>query len=120
MDEAEFDCYVEELCRPYYAEDVGRRGIPRGVYFRMLLVGYFEGIASQGGIAWRCSDSLSLREFLGSAAVQTSPDHSSLAKIRDRLPLEVHVAVFQRILGIAAENKLLKGKTVAVDATKPE
>ena len=118
--EADFDCFVEELCRPYYAEGVGRRGVPPGVYFRMLLVGYFEGISSQRGIAWRCSDSLSLREFLGLAATENSPDHSSLTKIRDRLALEVHVAVFRLVLQIAAEKKLLKGKTVAVDATTLE
>src|SRR5687767_15116413 len=62
--EARFDRFIEELCQPYYS-DWGRPSIPPGVYFRMLMVGYFEGIDSQRGIAWRCSDSLSLREFLG-------------------------------------------------------
>lgn len=118
--EAEFDRFVEDLCQPHYAEGVGRPGLPPGVYFRMLLVGYFEGIASQRGIAWRCSDSLSLREFLGLAPIESAPDHSSLTKIRDRLPLEVHVEVFRLVLQIAAEKKLLKGKTVAVDATTLE
>ena len=65
LGEAGFDPWVEYLCRPYYAETQGRPGIPPGTYFRMLLIGYFEGIGSQRGIAWRCSDSLSLREFLG-------------------------------------------------------
>ena len=118
--EAAFDRFAEALCTPYYARDVGRRGIPPGVYFRMLLVGYFEGIASQRGIAWRCSDSLSLREFLGLAATEDSPDHSSLTKIRERLPLEIHAAVFQFVLQLAAQKKLLQGKTVAVDATTLE
>jgi IS5 family transposase len=86
----------------------------------MLLVGYFEGIGSQRGIAWRCSDSLSLREFMGLAATQDSPDHSSLTRVRERLPLDVHTTVFQFVLKIAAEKKLLKGKTVAVDATTLE
>ena len=63
--EADFDEFAEALCEPYYAERLGRPSIPPGVYFRMLLVGYFEGIGSQRGIAWRCGDSLSLREFLG-------------------------------------------------------
>ena len=118
--EADFDRFVEELCREFYADAVGRPGIPPGVYFRMLLVGYFEGIGSQRGIAWRCSDSLSLREFLGLSATEESADHSSLTRVRERLPLEVHAAVFQFVLNIAAQKKLLKGKAVAVDATTLE
>lgn len=118
--EAEFDSFVEGLCQPHYADAVGRPGIPPGVYFRMLLVGYFEGIGSQRGIAWRCSDSLSLREFLGLAATESSPDHSSLTRVRERLPLDVHEAVFRFVLQIAAAKKLLSGKTVAVDSTTLE
>jgi transposase len=118
--EADFDSFVEDLCREHYADAVGRPGIPPGVYFRMLLVGYFEGIGSQRGIAWRCSDSLSLREFLGLAATESSPDHSSLTRVRERLPLSVHEAVFRCVLKIAAQKKLLSGKTVAVDSTTLE
>jgi transposase len=118
--EAGFDPWVEKLCEPHYAAGRGRPGIPPGTYFRMLLVGYFEGLSSQRGIAWRCSDSLSLREFLGIPLGEDSPDHSSLSVIRNRLPLEVHVAVFQWILGLASTKKLLKGKSVGVDATTLE
>jgi transposase len=118
--EADFDTFVEALCREHYADEVGRPGIPPGVYFRMLLVGYFEGIGSQRGIAWRCSDSLSLREFLGLGATESSPDHSSLTRVRERLPLEVHEAMFRFVLQIAAAKKLLSGKTVAVDSTTLE
>lgn len=118
--EVGFDRFVEEMCTPYYADNVGRPGIAPGVYFRMLLVGYFEGLGSQRGIAWRCSDSLSLREFLGLAPHQPSPDHSSLTVIRQRLPLEVHEQVFVKVLTIARERKLLRGKTVAVDSTTLE
>ena len=98
---AGFDRFAEELCAPCYAERLGRPSIPPGVYFRMLLVGYFEGIGSQRGIAWRCADSLALREFLGLALTERSPDHSSLTRIRQRLPLEVHLKVFQKVLEIA-------------------
>jgi IS5 family transposase len=115
-----FDAWVEKLCEPYYADGQGRPGIPPGVYFRMLLVGYFEGIASQRGIAWRCSDSLSLREFLGIPLAEDSPDHSSLSVIRNRLPFEVHAEVMVWVLRLAQEKKLLKGKTVAVDSTTLE
>lgn len=118
--EVSFDAWVEALCEPYYAEGRGRPSVPPGVYFRMLLVGYFEGIGSQRGIAWRCSDSLSLREFLGILLCEESPDHSSLSYIRNRLPLDVHQQVFVKILAIAQEKKLLKGKTVAVDSTTLE
>lgn len=118
--EAGFDAWVEQLCAPFYADGKGRQGIPPGTYFRMLMVGYFEGIGSQRGIAWRCSDSLSIRDFLGIPLNQESPDHSSLTVIRERLPLDVHFQVFAWILKLAHDRKLLRGKTVAVDSTTLE
>lgn len=120
--EAEFDRFVERLCAPHYQASgtPGRPSIPPGVYFRMLLVGYFEGIGSQRGIAWRCNDSLSLREFLGVPLTEDAPDHSSLTRIRDRLPLEIHTAAFRFVLKLADEKGLLKGKTVGVDSTTLE
>ena len=118
--EADFDRTVEQICEPYYHAHLGRPSIPPGVYFRMLLVGYYEGIGSQRGIAWRCADSLSLREFLGIPLTEETPDHSSLTRVRDRLPLEVHTAVFQWVLTLAVEKRLVPGKTVAVDATTLE
>ena len=118
--EAGFDPFVETLCEPYYHDTHGRPGIPPGVYFRMLLVGYFEGIGSQRGIAWRCADSLSLRAFLGIPLNEDTPDHSSLTRVRDRLPLEIHTAVFQFVLQVAETKGLLKGKTIAVDSTTLE
>lgn len=118
--EAGFDPWVENLCRPFYAESQGRPGIPPGTYFRMLLIGYFEGIGSQRGIAWRCSDSLSLRDFLGIPLTEDSPDHSSLSVIRDRLPIEVHREMFTWVLRLLEEKKLVKGKTVGVDSTTLE
>jgi transposase len=118
--EAGFDAYVEELCRPYYAEGRGRPSIPPGMYFRMLLAGYFEGIGTQRGIAWRCSDSLSLRAFLGLGATQAAPDHSSLTVIRQRLPWEVYMQVFLFVLALAQVKGLLDGKSLGVDATTLE
>jgi len=120
LGEAKFDEFVETLCKPHYHDTMGRPGIPPGTYFRMLLVGYFEGIGSQRGIAWRCADSLSLREFLSVGLTENSPDHSSLTRVRDRLPLSVHEQVFQFVLQVADSQGLLKGKTVAVDATTLE
>ena len=119
LSEAGFDQFVEDLCRPFYAKG-GRPSIPPSVYFRMLLIGYFEGIGSQRGIAWRCGDSLSLRAFLGIPLSDQTPDHSSLTRVRDRLPLEVHQSVFQFVLQVAEAQGLLKGKTVGVDSTTLE
>jgi len=118
--EAGFDHHIETLCHSYYAADVGRESIPPGVYFRMLFVGYFEALDSQRGIAWRCADSLSLRAFLGIPWNEATPDHSSLTTIRQRLPLDVHERAFLFVLQVAQEKKLLRGKTVAVDATTLE
>src|SRR5271167_188817 len=115
--EAGFDEWLEKLCAPYYATEMGRKSIPPGVYFRMILVGYFEGISSQRGIDWRCCDSRSLAQFLGVPVHEETPDHSSLSRIHGRLPLEVHEAVFVFVLKLAAEHQLLAGKTVAVDST---
>jgi transposase len=115
-----FDAWLEELCASYYHATQGRPSIPPGVYFRMVLVGYFEGISSQRGIAWRCCDSRSLAEFLGYGPTEETPDHSSLSRVAQRLPREVHDAVFRRVLGIAVAKGLVKGKTVAVDSTTLE
>ncbi len=117
--EAGFDRFVESICEMYYNEG-GRPSIPPGTYFRMLLVGYFEDLSSQRGIAWRCSDSLSLRKFLSIPLTDDTPDHSSLTRISKRLPASVNEQVFEFVLKIAAEKKLLKGTTVAVDSTTLE
>lgn len=120
LDEAEFDRQVEELCRPFYDDGQGRPSIPPGVYFRMLMVGYFEGLGAQRAIAWKCADSLSIRSFLGLALSEDAPEHSSLTRIRKRLPLAVHMQAFTIILELARYKGLLRGKTLAVDATTLE
>jgi transposase len=122
LEEAGFDRWLEKRCAQYYAQEEkrGQPSIPPGIYFRMLLVGYFEGIESQRGIAWRCGDSLSLREFLGIAIGFKAPDHSTLTNTRKRLPEEVFDEVFQFVLKIAVAKKLVSGKTVGVDSTMLE
>jgi transposase len=115
-----FDPFVEGLCQRFYHEEIGRPSIPPGVYFRMLLLGYFEGIDSERGIAWRCGDSLSFRGFLGIPLNKGTPDHSSLSKIRGRIDLETHEEVFTWVLKLLAEKRLVKGKTLGVDATTLE
>jgi len=117
LDAAGFESFVEDLCRPYYAEGFGRPGVPPGVYFRMLFFGYFEGLASQRAIAWRCADGRSAQAFLGLPPHQATPDHSSLTKIRQRLPDSVHEQVFVFVLKLAEDKGLIPGKTVGVDST---
>lgn len=120
--EAGFDAWLERRCAEFYEQEQprGRPSLPPGVYFRMLLVGYFECLTSQRGIAWRCADSLSLRRFLGIPLDQETPDHSTLTNTRKRLPPEVFAEVFQFVLRLAEEKDLLSGKTVGVDSTTLE
>ena len=117
--DAAFDRYAEALCAPYYeaAHVPGRKSVAPGIYFRMHLVGFFEGIESERGLEWRFADSLSLRQFLGLSLTQRVPDHSTLSRTRQRLPLEVHQAVFALILGIVETKGLLKGRVLGVDST---
>jgi len=120
LGEQGFDAFVEVLCQKFYHDDLGRPSIPPGVYFRMLLIGYFEGIDSERGIAWRCDDSRTLREFLGCSMTEQTPDHSSLSRIRQRMDLETNEEVFTWVLKMLAEVGLLKGKTLGIDATTLE
>jgi len=118
--EAGFDGFAEGRCAPYYASKRGRPSLPPGRYFRMHLVGYFEGIDSERGLEWRCSDSLSLREFLRLGLRDPVPDHSWLSKTRARLPLEVHEAVFAWVLERLAEHGLIRGERIGIDASTME
>jgi transposase len=118
--EAGFDAFVEQLCKPYYAPVMGAPSLPPGRYFRMHLVGYFEGIDSERGLEWRCADSLSLRDFLGLELRDRVPDHSWLSRTRARLPLEVHEQVFAWVLEQLAARGLVKGERVGVDASTME
>src|SRR5213596_1763786 len=115
-----FDGFVETACQPYYAPKMGALSVPPGRYFRMHMVGYFEGLASERGIAWRCSDSMSLRDFLRLENREKVPDHSWLSKTRGRLPHEVHERVFGWVLKLVAEQGLVRGKRIGVDASTLE
>ena len=120
LDEKKFDEYVEALCADFYAGEVGRPGLAPGIYFRLLMVGYFEGIDSERGIAWRASDSLSIRSFVRIALDESVPDHSTISRTRRLMDVETHQAVFQWVLQVLAEKQLLKGTTIGVDATTLE
>jgi len=118
--EHDFDKFVEGLCQPFYAEVFGRPSLEPGRYFRMLFLGYFEGIDSERGIAWRTSDSFSLRAFVGYAPHEATADHSTVSRTRRRIDLETHEQVFQWALQVVAEAGLLRAKTLGVDATTLE
>jgi transposase len=118
--EAGFDRFAEAQCAPYYATRRGRPSLPPGRYFRLHLIGYFEGIDSERGLEWRCADSLSLREFLRLGTTEPVPDHSWLSKTRSRLPLEVHEAVFRWVLQRLAEHGLIQGERIGIDASTME
>src|SRR5216683_3113675 len=120
LDDKKFDEYVETICEEFYAGEVGRPGLAPGIYFRLLMVGYFEGIDSERGIAWRTSDSLSIRSFVRIALDESVPDHSTISRTRRLMDVETHQAVFQWVLQVLAEKKLLKGTTIGVDATTLE
>ena len=109
--------FVEAQCAPFYAATVGRPSLLPGTYFRLLLIGYFEGIDSERGIAWRTADSLALRGFLGLGLDEATPEHSTISRARRLIDLETHRAVFTWILQVLATADLVKGKTIGIDAT---
>jgi transposase len=120
LDAHAFDEFVEAQCAPFYAETVGRPSLTPGTYFRLLLIGYFEGIDSERGIAWRTADSLALRGFLGLGLDEVPPEHSTISRTRRLIDVETHRAVFTWILQVLATADLIKGKTIGIDATTLE
>jgi len=115
-----FDDFVEAQCAGFYAETMGRPSLPPGIYFRLLLIGYFEGIESERGIAWRAADSFAVRDFLGVGLEDAPPDHSTISRTRRLIDLETHRAVFTWVLQYLSTAGLVKGKTVGIDATTLE
>src|SRR6266516_2173918 len=115
-----FDRFAERLCERFYADGVGRPILPPGLYFRLLLLAYFEGVDSERGIAWRAADSLAIRSFLGLGLGEAAPDHSTISRTRRLIDVETHREVFTWVQAILARKGLLKGKTVGVDATTLE
>ena len=120
LEEAGFDAFVEERCRKFYAPAMGRPSLAPGTYFRLLLIGYFEGLDSERGMAWRAADSLGLRRFLRIGLEEAPPDHSTISRTRRLIDVETHREVFTWVLGVLARKGLLQGKTLGVDATTLE
>ena len=120
LDEHGFDEFAEQRCKKFYAAHMGRPSLTPGSYFRCLLIGYFEGIDSERGIAWRLADSISLRRFLAIELDESTPDHSTISRTRRLIDVETHRQVFTWVLQLLAQQGLLKGATMAVDATTLE
>ena len=120
LDDAGFDAFVEAQCAPFYADDIGRPGLAPGRYFRLLLLGYFEGLDSERAIAWRAADSLSIRQFLDLELHEAPPDHSTLSRTRRLIDVETHQAVFTWVLHQLADAHLVHGRTMGIDATTLE
>src|SRR5713226_429737 len=120
LDRHDFDLFVEGQCAGFYASTIGRPSLTPGTYFRLLLIGYFEGIDAERGIAWRTADSLGLRQFLGFGLDERTPDHSTISRTRRLIDVDTHRKVFFWALGLLADRELVKGKTVAIDATTLE
>ncbi len=120
LDDAGFDAFVEAQCAPFYAETLGRPSLAPGRYFRLLLIGYFEGLDSERAIAWRAADSFALRRFLGLELPEAPPDHSTISRTRRLIDLDRHAAVFTWILQRLADAGLVKGHTIGIDATTLE
>src|SRR5258708_7386898 len=120
LEERKFDEFAEKECAKFYAENIGRPSLAPGIYFRLLLVGYFEGLDSERGIAWRVADSLGLRRFLGIGIDEPTPDHSTISRTRRLIDVETHHKVFFWILEVLREQGLLKGETLGIDATTLE
>jgi transposase len=120
LDREGFDRFVEQRCAQFYAPQFGRPSLTPGIYFRSLLIGYFEGIGAERGIAWRLADSLALRRFVGIALDESTPDHSTISRTRRLIDVETHEAVFAWVLEVLARRGLIVGKRVAIDATTLE
>jgi len=120
LEDEGFDAFVEEKCARFYADKVGRPGLTPDIYFRSLMIGYFEGIEAERGIAWRLKDSLRLGRFLSIALDEDTPDHSTISRTRRLIDVERHRQVFFWVLDLLADQGLLQGKRIGLDATTLE
>jgi transposase len=120
LEAEKFDEFVEGRCAKFYAAKYGRPSLTPGIYFRSLLLGYFEGIDSERGIAWQLADSLGMRRFVGIGLDEDTPDHTTISRTRRLIDVETHSEVFGWVLGVLADRGLVKGKRIAIDATTLE
>src|SRR5271156_5657130 len=120
LDNAAFDTFCESNCGEFYHEKLGRPSLAPGLYFRIMMIGFFEGLDSERGIAWRLADSLTLRQFLSIALDEKTPDHVTISRTRRLIDGETHQNIFSWVLERLAQAGLIKGKTIGVDSTTLE
>ena len=120
LDQSAFDRFCEQCCARFYHEKLGRPSLSPGLYFRTMLIGFFEGLDSERGIAWRLADSLTLRQFLAIGLDERTPDHVTISRTRRLIDAATHQRIFSWVLERLAENGLVKGKTIGVDSTTLE
>src|SRR5437016_2788497 len=120
LDDAKFDPFCEISCANFYHHKLGRPSLPPGQYFRIMMIGFFEGLDSERGIAWRLADSLTLRQFLSIALDEKTPDHVTISRTRRLIDGETHQKIFGWVLERLAQDGLIKGKTIGVDSTTLE
>ena len=120
LEKSGFDRFCEKSCAGFYHAKLGRPSLPPGLYFRIMMVGFFEGIDSERGIAWRVADSLTLRQFLSIGLDETTPDHVTISRTRRLISAETHQRIFTWVLERLAQGGLIRGKTIGVDSTTLE
>ena len=120
LDNAAFDTFCESNCTEFYHEKLGRPSLAPGLYFRIMMIGFFEGLDSERGIAWRLADSLTLRQFLSIGLDEKTPDHVTISRTRRLIDAETHQRIFTWVLERLAQAGLIKGKTIGVDSTTLE
>jgi transposase len=120
LDKSQFDRFCEQSCTRFYHQKLGRPSLPPGLYFRIMIIGFFEGLDSERGIAWRLADSLTLRQFLATGLDERTPDHVTISRTRRLIDAATHQLIFSWVLERLAENGLIKGKTIGVDSTTLE
>ena len=120
LDKAGFDRFCETKCAEFYHEKLGRPSLAPGLYFRIMMIGFFEGLDSERGIAWRLADSLTLRQFLSIGLDEKTPDHVTISRTRRLINADTHQRIFHWVLERLAQGGLLKGKTIGVDSTTLE
>src|SRR5947199_1836677 len=120
LDAAKFDAFCETRCASFYHQKLGRPSLPPGQYFRIMMIGFFEGLDSERGIAWRLADSLTLRQFLSIGLDEKTPDHVTISRTRRLIDGETHQRIFTWVLERLARGGLIKGKTIGVDSTTLE
>ena len=117
LDKAKFDRFCEKSCAGCYHQKLGRPSLPPGQYFRIMMIGFFEGLDSERGIAWRLADSLTLRQFLSVGLDEKTPDHVTISRTRPLIDADTNQRIFSFVLERLAPSRLVNGRTIGLDST---